>query len=75
MPMDKPIEPSAFYTKFCEAEDRYDNVKAMMLKVSAALECLEETVTTNKGQPKTGYDEIACDHIIRKMTEIEDILK
>ena len=75
MPMDKPIEPSPFYTKFCEAEDRYDNVKALMLKVSAALECLEGIVIDNRGQPSTGYDEIACDHIIRKMTEIEDILK
>ena len=73
--MDKPIEPSPFYTKFCEAEDKYDNVKAMMLKVSAALECLEQTVIDNRGQPATGYDEIACDHIIRKMTEIEHILK
>ena len=73
--MDKPIEPSPFYTKFCEAEDKYDNVKAMMLKVSAALECLEETVIDNRGQPATGYDEIACDHIIRKMTAIENILK
>jgi len=75
MPMDIPIEPSPFYTKFCEAEDKYDNVKALLLKVSAALECLEETVIDNRGQPSTGYDEIACDHIIRKMTEIEDILK
>jgi|MEHZ01.5.fsa_nt_MEHZ011441841.1_8 hypothetical protein len=75
MPMDKPIEPSPFYTKFCEAEDKYDNVKAMMWKVTVALECLEKVVVTNKGKPKTGYDEIACDHIIRKMTEIEDILK
>jgi len=71
----KPIEPSAFYTKFCEAEDRHDNVKALMLKVSSALECLEQTVIDNRGQPATGYDEIACDHIIRKMTQIENILK
>ena len=75
MAMDKAIEPSPFYTKFCEAEDKYDNVKALLLKVSAALECLEETVIDNRGKPSTGYDEIACDHIIRKMTEIEDILK
>jgi len=75
MPMDIPIEPSPFYTKFCEAEDKYDNVKALMLKVSAAMESLEKTVIDNRGQPSTGYDEIACDHIIRKMTEIEDILK
>ena len=73
--MDKAIEPSPFYTKFCEAVDKYDNVKAMMWKVTAALECLEKVVVTNKGMPKTGYDEIACDNIIRKMTEIEDILK
>tara|TARA_B110000495_G_scaffold187075_1_gene186163 strand:- start:2021 stop:2248 length:228 start_codon:yes stop_codon:yes gene_type:complete len=75
MPMDKPIKPSPFYTKFCEAEDKYDNVKAMMLKVSTALDCLEDIVIDNRGQPSTGYDEIACDHIIRKMTEVENILK
>lgn len=75
MPMDKPIETSPFYKKFCEAEDRYDNVKAMMLKVTDALECLEKIVIDNRGQPSTGYDEIACDHIISKMTAIEQILK
>ena len=73
--MDKPIETSPFYKKYCEAEDRYDNVKALMCKVTAAMDSLEEIVIDNRGQPSTGYDEIACDHIIRKMTQIEDILR